>query len=373
MFILLLDFPQLLLIMLNEVKIELIIALSVGAIQCVLFTLLILLKKEKKLPDWILVGWFFVFFFHLIISIDKEFNPKKLTEILIMTIGFLQGPLLYIYSKTIFNQRLRKSDFLHFLPFILFTISSFGIHQEFDGQWEITILFAKLISLISYPCFIIYTYPKRLNNLKIYNADNNLLELSWIRIIAILFLISTGISLVRFAIELSVGVSYFKLWDLIRYIILITVIGFYGLKYGMVYRPEISLNPNKIEQKYKNSPLKIEEISSFSVEVNDFFKKNNSYLQSDFSLASLATSINIPKHHLSQVINEEMHTTFYDLVNSKRIEYAMLLIEEKNNRHLTLEGLGYECGFNSKSTFFHNFKKHTGKTPGQYKKEISTD
>ena len=359
--------------MLNEVKIDLIIVSSVGAIQCVLFVLLILLKKKRKLPDWILVGWFLVFFFHLIISIDKEFNPNKITEILIMTIGFLQGPLLYIYSKIIFIQKLRKSDFLHFLPFILFTIFSFDIHQEFKKQWEIIVLFPKLISLVSYPFYIIYTYPKKLNNMKTYNLDNSFLELSWIRVIAILFLISTGVSLIRFAIELSVGVSYFELWDLIRYIILITVIGFYGLKYGMVYRPEIPINPSSIEQKYKHSPLKTDEISSFSAKVNDFFKKNKTYLQSDFSLTSLAASIDIPKHHLSQIINEEMHTTFYDLVNTKRIEYAKLLIREKNNMHLTLEGLGYECGFNSKSTFFYNFKKHTGKTPGQFKKEISTD
>lgn len=359
--------------MLNGEKTALLTVLSVGAIQCVLFVLLILLKKEKKLPDWILVGWFFVFFVHLIISIDRELNHNRTSEILIMSIGFLQGPLLYIYSKTIFYQKLRRLDFIHFLPFILFTISSFGITKDFEAQWEIIVLIAKVISLISYPCFIIYTYPKKRYNLKTYNADHSLLELSWIRVIAILFLLSTGVSLIRFAIELSVGVYYFKLWDLIRYIILITVIGFFGLKYGMVYKPEIAVSTSNVEQKYKNSPLKNDEISSFSAEINDFFKKNKTYLQSDFSLASLAASINIPKHHLSQVINEEMHTTFYDLVNTKRIEYAMLLIKEKNNMHLTLEGLGYECGFNSKSSFFHNFKKYAGKTPGQFKKEISTD
>ncbi|MGB5819283.1 MAG: helix-turn-helix domain-containing protein [Saonia sp.] len=351
----------------------LVIISGIGAIQCILFTLLLLIKKSKKLSDWILVCWFFVFFIHLLISIDKELNLTYTAEIFITTIGFLHGPLFFAYTKTMFNQHLVKADFLHFLPFIFFTIFSFYIQSNFELSWEIIILIAKLISVTSYPVYILYSYNKKLLKLKTKRADNSIPELSWIRTIAILFLISTGISIIRLTIEILVGVAYFEIWDLLRYIALVTVIGFYGLKYGMVYKPEISYDSLADNKKYKHSPLKNEEIKMFRGSINDFFKENKDYLQSDFSLAILSESINIPKHHLSQIINSEMNTTFYDLVNTKRVEYAMFRMEEKNNLNFTLEGLGYECGFNSKSAFFHNFKKNTGKTPGQYKKEISTD
>ncbi|MEM7514706.1 MAG: AraC family transcriptional regulator [Bacteroidota bacterium] len=124
-------------------------------------------------------------------------------------------------------------------------------------------------------------------------------------------------------------------------------------------------------KKYRHSPLQEKEILHYQHRINDFFGRSKAYLQPDFSLASLSEAVDIPKHHLSQIINSEMNSTFYELVNAKRIEYAMLNMRERDN--LTLEGLGYECGFNSKSAFFSNFKKKTGKTPGQYKKEISTN
>ncbi|MEO9817292.1 MAG: helix-turn-helix domain-containing protein [Flavobacteriaceae bacterium] len=179
--------------------------------------------------------------------------------------------------------------------------------------------------------------------------------------------------MIRLIIELWVGVSYFEIWDLLRYIALVTVIGFYGLKYGVVYKPEMSYDSISSNKKYKHSPLNNDDIVLLQKRINTFFSENKTYLEPDFSLTILAKSTNIPKHHLSQIINLEMNTTFYDLVNTKRVHYAMSRIREQNDLGLTLEGLGYECGFNSKSSFFHNFKKNLGKTPGQYKKEISTD
>ncbi|MBS9461328.1 AraC family transcriptional regulator [Flagellimonas sp. 389] len=350
---------------------ELIIVSGIGAVQCILFILLLLLKKNKKLSDTILIFWFFTFFTHLVISIGKELNPSPSAEILLMTIGFLHGPFFFMYTKAIFDQDFTRMDVLHFMPFILFTVFRFLIQPNFEMFHQVALLFAKLISVTLYPIYILYAYNKRVLKLNVKKADGSMLNLSWIRIIAILFLISTGISVVRLSVELMVSVAYFKIWDLIRYIILVTVIGFYGLKYGMVYKPEVPYDTFSDSKKYRNSPLKKEEIIHFQKIIHTFFRENKAYLQPDFSLSALSKTLNIPKHHLSQIINSEMNSTFYDLVNSKRIEYAMLRIRESNN--LTLEGLGYECGFNSKSTFFSSFKKETGKTPGQYKKEIGTD
>ena len=107
--------------------------------------------------------------------------------------------------------------------------------------------------------------------------------------------------------------------------------------------------------------------------IEQFFQENSAYLNPKFSLSHLSQVTKIQKHHLSQVINLKMNTGFYELVNSKRIDYAIELMSRKDRDEVTIEGLGYECGFNSKSVFFENFKKHTGKTPGNFRKEISLD
>ena len=181
-----------------------------------------------------------------------------------------------------------------------------------------------------------------------------------------------GISLMRFSIELSVGVSYFVVWDILRYVLLVTILGFFGLKYGMVYRAE-ELKPVAKRGKYKDSPLGDLEIDTIDKKIEDFFLESSAYLNPKFSLLELSKATKIKKHHLSQVINLKTNAGFYDLVNSKRIAYAIDLIRLRNRDELTLEGLGYECGFNSKSVFFQNFKKYTGKTPGNFRKEISSD
>ena len=345
---------------------------GIGAIQCMLFALLIIAKKQRKLPDWVLLAWFLTFAIHLIISIIRKESVSITVEVLVMTIGFLPGPFFLLYTKALFKQSLHITSFLHFLPFVGFTCGGFFIPIAYDLTWEIFILIVKLISVSFYPLYVLYLYRKRQQLLKNQEANHHVLEFSWIRIIVILFLLSTGISLIRLSIELMVGVAYFEVWDVLRYVILVTVIGFYGLKYGMVYQPDVLTESNQKETKYKHSSLQEREIKESVDQINHFFQENNIYLLSDFSLAKLSKAVNIPKHHLSQVINCAMGTTFYDLVNTKRIDYAMSRLQEGNQLNITLEGLGYECGFNSKSAFFHHFKKKTGKTPGQFKKEIST-
>ncbi|OJJ22082.1 hypothetical protein BKI52_08565 [marine bacterium AO1-C] len=345
---------------------------GIGAVQCVLFMLLIVAKKQKKLTDWILLAWFLTFAIHLGIEIIRKSYPIAVAEVLMMTIGFLPGPFFLLYTTAVFNQRFAKAELLHFFPFLILTFVGFFIPTEADLQWEIFILIIKLISVTFYPLYVLYLYRKRQRLLKNNQASYRVPELFWIKIIVILFLLSTGISMIRLSTELIVGVAYFEVWDVLRYVILITVIGFYGLKYGVVYQPELVVEPVQEEQKYKHSSLRQEAIETSVDQINRFFETDKAYLLSDFSLATLSKAVNIPKHHLSQVINAEMGTTFYDLVNTKRIEYALSRLKEGDTLNVTLEGLGYECGFNSKSAFFHHFKKKTGKTPGQFKKEIGT-
>ena len=345
---------------------------SIGAIQCVLFTLLIVAKKQRKLPDWILLAWFLTFAIHLLISIVRRNSHVNTAEVLVMTIGFLHGPFFWLYAKAVFEQPITKVGGLHFFPFLVLTFFSFFIPIEADMQWEIFILIIKLISVTFYPLYVWYLYYQRQQLLKNNQDHHRMPALSWIKVIVVLFLLSTGISMIRLTTELMVGVAYFEVWDILRYVMLVTVIGFYGLKYGMVYQPELAAPPIKEEKKYKHSSLKQETIESSADQINRFFQEDNAYLLSDFSLATLSKAVNIPKHHLSQIINTDMDTTFYDLVNTKRIEYALRRLKEGDRLNVTLEGLGYECGFNSKSAFFHHFKKKTGKTPGQFKKEIGT-
>jgi len=88
------------------------------------------------------------------------------------------------------------------------------------------------------------------------------------------------------------------------------------------------------------------------------------YKNSNLSLQDLSQELNISSHQLSQFLNNNLNKNFTSFVNEFRIKEACKIIT--SNDKLTLESIGYDVGFNSKSTFFAAFKKHTGTTPLNY-------
>ena len=70
-------------------------------------------------------------------------------------------------------------------------------------------------------------------------------------------------------------------------------------------------------------------------------------------------------HYVSQVINQDLGSNFYELVNQRRIERAMQLLMEPPNR--TILEIALSVGYNSKSTFNTAFRRQTGVTPTEYR------
>ena len=62
-----------------------------------------------------------------------------------------------------------------------------------------------------------------------------------------------------------------------------------------------------------------------------------------------------------------MDTNFNNYINSFRVEYAKELLVTNKFSNLSIEGIGIEAGFHSKSTFYAAFKKIENTTPAQYR------
>ena len=87
--------------------------------------------------------------------------------------------------------------------------------------------------------------------------------------------------------------------------------------------------------------------------------------------SELAKGLQMSRHQLSQVLNEQLGKNFYDFINEYRVEEFKSRIQLPENNHLTLLGVAFDSGFNSKTTFNTIFKKTTGLTPSDYKKTIN--
>ncbi|MET0463566.1 MAG: helix-turn-helix domain-containing protein [Chitinophagaceae bacterium] len=93
------------------------------------------------------------------------------------------------------------------------------------------------------------------------------------------------------------------------------------------------------------------------------------YKDPNLKIGELAQKISITGHQLSQLLNEHLGKNFSSYINEYRIHEACKLIATDDR--LSFEAIGYEVGFNSKSTFYTSFRKVTGTTPALFKEKLS--
>mgnify|MGYP002629836244 CR=1 FL=1 len=128
------------------------------------------------------------------------------------------------------------------------------------------------------------------------------------------------------------------------------------------------LSRQKELMRYTNSNLSSKKISEINKLLLEKLNTDDLYLDADLSLQKLASSIKVNPNNLSQVINQVHHKNFNEFINTYRLVEAKKLLKTTS---LKIEGVAFDSGFNSLSTFNAYFKKETGKTPSAYRKQFS--
>lgn len=144
------------------------------------------------------------------------------------------------------------------------------------------------------------------------------------------------------------------------------------LQSGSEATPE-TITPATTE-KYANSSLDETTRQRILKKLQDVMETRQFYKQASLSLRQLSEELRESSHYLSQVINQDLHTSFYEWVNHYRIEAAKQMLL-KHPDH-TILAIAEEVGFNSKSTFNTAFRQHTQMTPSEYRRQnpvIATD
>ncbi len=90
------------------------------------------------------------------------------------------------------------------------------------------------------------------------------------------------------------------------------------------------------------------------------------YLNPKLTLTDLALKVGTNRTYLSNYINHELKKTFFDFINSLRLDFATQLLL---NTNLTLEVIAEKSGFNSLSTFRRYFMYVHKVSPTVYKRE----
>ncbi|MCB0638340.1 MAG: helix-turn-helix domain-containing protein [Lewinella sp.] len=107
---------------------------------------------------------------------------------------------------------------------------------------------------------------------------------------------------------------------------------------------------------------------TFADKLLQFVQEETPYLNPSLSLRSLAEQVQIHPNQLSWLLNQHLGKNFNEFINHYRVEYFKGLATDPANAHISLLGLAYESGFNSKTVFNTYFKKEVGMTPGAFVK-----
>lgn len=88
------------------------------------------------------------------------------------------------------------------------------------------------------------------------------------------------------------------------------------------------------------------------------------YRNSNLTIGALAKQLKWPKAKLSQILNNHLGLSFTVYINQFRIQDAKQMLQDQEL--LTIEAIGYEVGFGSRSSFFATFKQQTGLSPKKF-------
>ena len=126
----------------------------------------------------------------------------------------------------------------------------------------------------------------------------------------------------------------------------------------------------EVVPKQKTSPVRDDEKNKQIESLKDFMIKKEPYLDSSLTIQDLAEQVKMPVKDLSALINLYMNKHFFDFINEYRIEKAKEILKDSSQKDLTVLEILFQVGFNSKSSFSTSFKKHTGKTPTEFRKNF---
>ncbi|WP_108803754.1 AraC family transcriptional regulator [Aquimarina sp. Aq107] len=350
------------------------------------FGLLLILTKRVNKKANVLLGLltFIIVLWNIwILSLDFQVsNYLPNFHLIPLHYSLALGPLLYLYVKKItnFNYRLSRKDILHFFPLVIeliihFVISrdalinnTIGIETTTYLQLMPIVQFLAIISIVTYCIYAlkeIRTYHNWLN--KNY-SNNDAYSLRWLYRLIIIFAILwflwtpyTIIDYVLFNFQLGLA-DYYPIYVLLS---IVTI----WISAEAFLRPEVILLETNRENNIKKEKPS-EEILKKASWLKEQMTTNRFYLNSELTLKSLAENLDMHPNILSKVINDGLGKNFSDFINEYRVDTIIEKMKSENYDHITLLGLSFECGFNSKTTFNRVFKSIKGVTPLHYKKSI---
>ena len=325
-------------------------------------------------------------FMHLFIE-----EPNNLVNKLLIAkdlLAYLPMPIFYLYILSVCYSdfKLKWKHLLHGVPYLIAnlvmlprfyltsTAQKLELFEEYNHLYEIIFLHISLhLQAIIYLTagFIILNKAKKIF-LENYSSST-IATYKWLFQLLLFTSLLYAVALIKNILKYSGEVDVFNNAQTIVVLFVLGIVCWYVLKalrYPNLFSgvdSKLVLTQNLADDndimQAPNNTNQIEKLISY-------METEKPYLNPSLSLRNLADQMGMNSRELSIIINQKLNQHFFDFVNGYRIKEAMdILVDPAKTDETVLEIL-YEVGFNSKSSFNTAFKKHTGKTPTEFRKSV---
>lgn len=355
----------------------------------------ILLQKSKSLLSRRLLATIFLCFFFLFFQYYGYINVVTpiyaLGFLFSDAIGLTVGPLLYIYIQSLYqkDKKIWKENRCHFLPLLIYFLVvtvpffiSICLGRDLFTYLNFISDHYYLLHLQAVYLLIYAVLSLRLvrNYRKVIKENySNLIDkdLSWIRhfLSAIVFIMCVDFVMLFYELSSSqadLDLSYITIFVMVLSIL---YLGYYGSSQSQILLPaHLIERSGKSKNKTITHSLanaSTNEVQQLKQSLEQILQEEKPYLNEELTLGALAKMLPTTDKKLSALLNHELNTNFYDLINHYRVEAVKAKMKDSNFEHYTLLAIAFECGFKSKTSFNRIFKKETGLSPSAYKKQLA--
>jgi len=350
----------------------------ITAIQLLLLGIVLIARKAGKRQSHLILAAFMfanaLLLIYFLISLLDLFNMPSIS-----VFYYLLGPLIYLYVLSLCekNFSLNIKHWFHVLLFIaivLFLIfKPLLTNGQPSKQWNYNeyllsqiILHLQIATYIIASFYKIYLYRKDIKN---HFSTIEQINLNWLLIIIVAFAAMWLMDFTSFIITIMGKAGSGTIYYLLISSIAINLLFANYMVYRGLKQPD-AFSGIKPAGKYASSNISNEKENDLAKQLKLLMQNKKPFLSADLTIKDLSEQLNTHQKYLSQVINNQFHQNFFDFINGYRIEEAKVIISKNEDDKMTILEILFEVGFNSKSAFNNAFKKHTGKTPTEFKSSV---
>lgn len=333
---------------------------AIGVFNSFLISIYFILLKKPRHTSNVLFGFFLLFLseraLRSLVYFFSEEAPNSYSAFGPITFIFI-GPFLFLYVLSMLKVNSKTIEYwkYHILGWIVVAIAIHFIYPFSSDPlfWKKYILKAINIQWLIY-MIVSGWFLIRRSNLPFKREKYNPYHL-WLS----LLLCSV---LVLWLIYFFISYSYFVIGSITFSIL------FYSFFLFYIFNKKEYVQIFRHEKKYADKKIEDTKANVLVDQLTIIMKEQKLYKNSNLKSSDIAKELDISTHQLSQLLNDNLNTNFSTFINRFRIQEAKEILQI--NTKYTLEAIGNESGFNSKSTFFTTFKKLVGMTPAKYKEQF---